>query len=229
MQTQSINQAEAQKLSGLFALKTTLLNLLFPPLCEHCGRVDWHFCEACQALVAAEPIQVFATELAPFAGVLATAKHEGILQEAVQALKYHQGLELAPLFAQRMSTALQKTSWTFDIVIPVPISSHRLQERGYNQAKAISQYLAAQLNIPHQAEALQKIRHTQSQVGLNKAERQENVKEAFSADSSLLKGKTLLLVDDVRTTGATLAECAQTAIEAGASAVYAITVTAASI
>lgn len=222
-------QAQAQKLSGLFALKNYLLDLIFPSICEHCGRIDWHFCESCQALVSTEAIQTYMTELEPFSGVIATAPHTGIMQEAVQALKFHQGLELAPIFAQRMAIALQKTTWTFDTLIPVPISSLRLKERGYNQAKEISSYLAAQLNIPHHAEALTKIRHTQSQVGLNKTERHDNIKEAFSADSSLIRGKTLLLVDDVRTTGATLAECAKTAIQAGASAVYAITVTAASI
>ena len=227
MQNQDITQA--QKASGLFALKNFVLDLIFPPVCLNCGRVDWRFCEACQKQVLELPILPHPIELSPLSGVLTTAKHEGILENAVQALKYNEALYLAPLFAQRMALALKSTNWTFDTVIPIPLSSLRMKERGYNQAREISQSLAQQLNIDLQAAALQKIRHTQSQVGLGRAERLENVKEAFSADSSLITGKTLLLVDDVRTTGATLSECAQVALQAGASSVYAITVTAASL
>jgi competence protein ComFC len=227
MENQEVEKA--QQRSGLFLLRDILLDLIFPPSCLRCGRVDWHFCEACQAILRDLPNAPVFADLPAFAGLIATGKHEGILQEAVQALKYQQALSLAPLLAERMAKSLEDSSWTFDIVIPVPISSLRLKERGYNQAKEISHYLAQQLNIPHQPEALEKIRHTQSQVGLSQTERLSNIKEAFSADSSLLKGKTLLLVDDVRSTGATLVECAQTAINAGASAVYAITVTTASI
>jgi competence protein ComFC len=227
MQNQEMTQA--QKRSGLFALKNLFLDLIFPPVCSHCGRVDWRFCEDCQKLLEQEPVLSSLSLLSPFNGVLTTARHDGIMEKAVQALKYHESLSLAPILAQRMALALGKAGWTFDMLIPVPISSLRLQERGYNQAKEISQHLALQLNITHQAEALQKMRHTQSQVGLGRTERLINVKEAFRADSSLVTGKTLLLVDDVRTTGATLSECAQVALDAGATAIYAITVTAASL
>jgi competence protein ComFC len=226
---QSQDTTQAQKLSGLFALKNFLLDLVFPPVCLNCGRVDWRFCETCQKQLSEASILPHEIELSPLSGVLTTGKHAGILENAVQALKYHEALHLAPLLAQRMLIALKNQNWRFDIIIPTPLSSLRMQERGYNQAKEISQSLAQQLNIEHQAEALQKIRHTQSQVGLGRAERLENVKEAFSADSSLILGKTLLLVDDVRTTGSTLSECAQAALQAGAKAVYAITVTAASL
>jgi competence protein ComFC len=226
---QSQDTTQAQKLSGLFALKNFLLDLVFPPVCLNCGRVDWRFCETCQKQLSEASILPHEIELSPLSGVLTTGKHAGILENAVQALKYHEALHLAPLLAQRMLIALKNQTWRFDMIIPTPLSSLRMKERGYNQAKEISQSLAEQLNIEHQAEALQKIRHTQSQVGLGRAERLENVKEAFSADSSLILGKTLLLVDDVRTTGSTLSECAQAALQAGAKAVYAITVTAASL
>lgn len=218
---------EAQQTTGLFLLRNKLLDLLFPPTCLHCGRVDSLFCDACQRILKDLPNEPVFVDLPIFTATLATGKHEGILQEAVQALKYYQALSIAPLLAERMLKALAAGSWTFDIISPVPISSHRLKERGYNQAKEISYYLARQLNIPHQPTALQKIRHTQSQVGLSHTERLSNLKGAFSADSSVLKGKTLLLVDDVRSTGATLLECAKSVMEAGASAVYAITVTTA--
>jgi competence protein ComFC len=226
---QSQDTTQAQKFSGLFALKNFVLDLIFPPVCLNCGRVDWRFCEPCQKQLSEAPILPHLIELSPLSGVLTTGKHAGILENAVQALKYHEALHLAPLLAQRMVFALENQTWRFDTIIPTPLSSLRMKERGYNQAKEISQALAQQLNIEHQAEALQKIRHTQSQVGLGRAERLENVKEAFSADSSLITGKTLLLVDDVRTTGSTLSECAQAALQAGAKAIYAITVTAASL
>jgi competence protein ComFC len=226
---QNQDTMQAQKRSGLFALKNLVLDLIFPPLCSHCGRVDWRFCEDCQKLLTQEPVLSSHFMLSPLSGILTTAKHAGIMEAAVQALKYHEALSIAPILAHRMALTLETRGWTFDMLIPIPISSLRLQERGYNQAKEISQHLAQQLNIVHEAEALQKSRHTHSQVGLSQAERLVNVKAAFTADSSLIAGKTLLLVDDVRTTGATLSECAQAALDAGAIAVYAITVTAASL
>jgi ComF family protein len=97
-----------------------------------------------------------------------------------------------------------------------------LAERGYNQSQILCAALSEHINIPT-AEALTRERDTGSQVGLTQAERLTNVESAFRADAAQVAGKQLLIVDDVRTTGATLNACAQAALTAGARAVYALT------
>jgi ComF family protein len=205
-----------------------LLDLIFPPRCVHCGRVDWHFCDRCENDLKNDPIILQIVELPPLVEVATTGLHHDILQAAVQGLKYYGQRELAPFLAQRMATVLQSLDWTFDMVIPVPMHTQRLQERGYNQAKEISLHLAQMLNKVHPDSAIQRVRATRSQVGLNRAERLDNMKEAFSAQTDILKGKSLLLVDDVKTTGATMVACAEVALAVGATQIYGITVTAAS-
>jgi len=113
------------------------------------------------------------------------------------------------------------------MIVPVPLHAKRLQERGYNQAEQIAIHTAEAAGIPCVPAASQRVRFTQTQVGLNRDERLQNVVESFAADAALIQDKTVLIVDDVKTTGATLAACAQPMLDAGAKAVFAVTVTAA--
>jgi ComF family protein len=166
-------------------------------------------------------------EQAPLIVVLSTGLHTGVLQSSVQAIKYYHTRRLAPVLAERLRRLVLQQTWTFDSVLPVPMHTRRLQERGYNQAEDISQELALQLGCPHIPSALRRVQATRSQVGLTRSERLENVAGAFAGDPHLLSGKRVLLVDDVRTTGATIATCARAVLDAGADAVYGLTVTAA--
>ncbi|MGB1288799.1 MAG: ComF family protein, partial [Aggregatilineales bacterium] len=100
-----------------------------------------------------------------------------------------------------------------------------LRSRGYNQAEKIADALANYSPIPCIPEALHRERHTRSQVGLNQQERLQNVESAFIADTAIVSGKIVLIVDDVRTTGATLIGCAIALKDAGAADIYALTVT----
>jgi ComF family protein len=115
-------------------------------------------------------------------------------------------------------------NWEIDVVFPVPLSRRRLRERGYNQAALFALPLALGLNVPYRPKALRRVRHTRSQVDLSWGERRENVSGAFAASSDDVSGKTILLVDDVITTGATLNACASALLSAGARAVYAFSV-----
>lgn len=224
---------EAQSTSGLLSfrqLRTVFdaaLDLVFPPRCVHCGRVDVTFCESCVQVLQATPVQQFLSEQPPLEAILSTGLHTGILQSASQALKYYNAHSLAPLLAERLEEALSAQAWRFDIVIPVPLHTRRYRERGYNQANVLSAELAAYVMRPNIPQALSRVQATRSQVGLSRRERQENVANAFRAVPDYVQGRRLLLVDDVRTTGATLAACAEAALNAGAEAVYALTVTAA--
>lgn len=218
-------------LPGLFAsrrLLHTVLDLLYPPRCAGCGRVDTAWCESCQRESEHIPPPRHIEVLPPLAGIAASAVHSGKLREAVQALKYNNARTLArhPL-GERLVQRLQALDWTIDRVIPVPLHTDRLKVRGYNQAQLLGEYVAEYMTLPLSPAALRRQRYTQSQVELGAAARLANVQGAFAADPASLTDQTILLIDDVYTTGATLSACAEAALAAGARAVYGLTVTAA--
>ncbi len=107
-------------------------------------------------------------------------------------------------------------------MVPVPLSEERYHERGYNQASLLAKPLAARLSLTFNPYALKRIRHTASQVGLSAHERHQNVIGAFEAETDLVRGKSLLIVDDVMTTGATMKACAQALKKAGAKSAYGV-------
>jgi len=223
---------EARETGGLFSLHgiksmwDDVMDLLFPPRCQHCDRVDTRFCEVCVDDLLQVPVDMIEAEMQPLSGIISTGHHVDLLQSAVLALKYSGQRQLGTIFAQRLATILKQENWQFDTIIPVPMHTAKLRKRGYNQAKEISIHLANLTDSQHGDKYLTREFQTRSQVGLNQTERIENVKGAFQATSNL-EGAIVLLVDDVRTTGATMASCAEVLLENGAKEVYGITVTAA--
>lgn len=210
------------------ALNETL-DLIFPPRCQHCGRVDTHFCTDCLADLALLPVDAIRSgAMPPLVDIMSSGYHTEVLQSAVQLLKYGGEQSIADPLAQRVADALQRTNWTIDTVVPVPLHTKRLRERGYNQAEVISTRVATLLALDHMPQALVRTNQTQSQVGLSVEERKRNVHGAFSSADGLHQ-RRVLLIDDVRTTGATLVACAQAALDGGAEVVYAATVTAAQL
>lgn len=224
---------EARDNSGLFSLEflkylwEQSLDLVFPPRCQHCGRVDSFFCDICLQDLQSIPVESISDDLPPLSGLLATGKHTGLLQAAVQSLKYNNQRQLGAILAPRIVTAVNQENWQFDMVIPVPLHTQRFQKRGYNQAREISIHVAQLLNIDHHADYLIRQSQTQSQVGLSREERLANVKDAFAISTDKLAGCNVLIVDDVRTTGATLTACAEVLMQAGVKSVYGISITVA--
>lgn len=225
-------QPEAQPIPGLLLSKSPLqqsieaiLDLLFPPRCAGCDKVDVSWCAACQSeldsLPFPPPRQMGPDS--PLQVVAATGPHNGKLQAAIWSLKFENGRTLAAPLGQRISRRLEALGWAVDLIIPVPLSKKRLHQRGYNQSELMAQYIAASRSCLLIPQAIGRAIDTRSQVGLNMQERKENMTGVFRADSQIVAGKTILLIDDVCTTGATLEACAQAALEAGAAAVYALT------
>lgn len=214
---------------GIKNLFSQFLDWVFPPACSGCGRVDYRWCPACHANLLSLPDDTIYVSLSGFDGVVATSPHTGILQQAIHALKYEGQRELARPLARRLHRALQQTDWMFDILIPVPLHDSRLRERGYNQSKELADALAMESQAFRVSDSLRRTRHTQSQVGLGREERIQNMAEAFEAVELSVQSKRILIVDDVRTTGATLSACADALRATGATAVYAATVTYASL
>ena len=121
-----------------------------------------------------------------------------------------------------MADALGDRAAGLDVLAPVPLHAGRLRERGFNQSALIARSLSARLGIPA-LDALVRSRATRSQVGLGRAARRRNLEAAFDARGGLRAGASVGLVDDVATSGATIAAAAQALGDAGAGSVTAVT------
>jgi ComF family protein len=146
------------------------------------------------------------------------------LDRALTHLKYRPDRSLAAVFAAWLEEAYRHSGWVADCIVPVPLGRKRERQRGYNQVTLIATALGARLEMPVLPTAMTRTRETGSQVGLTPAERQRNVSKAFSADPLQIRGRAPLLLDDVYTTGATLAACARALRQAGAARVFGMTV-----
>jgi ComF family protein len=146
------------------------------------------------------------------------------LQNALHTIKYRRNIGLADSLALQMAGFVRSLAWEVDVLIPAPLGNARLRERGYNQVALVAQPLSYELGLMYAPHGLRKTRETRSQVGLNIAQRRENVREAYQADPSAVKRKTILLMDDVATTGSTIASATDALVSAGAVAVYALTI-----
>ena len=146
------------------------------------------------------------------------------IQEALHTLKYRRNIGLGEALATQIAAYLRSLRWEIDLVIPVPLGKKRLQERGYNQVALVAEPLAYELGWAYSSRALWKARETRSQVGLNISQRKENVDNAYQADIEMVKRKSILLMDDVATTGSTVSSSTKALLSAGARDVYVLTI-----
>jgi ComF family protein len=168
--------------------------------------------------------------LNPLRLIRVAGRHTGPLRQGIHSLKYEKRSELAPLLARYLVATFGQIPWVaiqaeLDGVVPVPLHRERKAERGYNQSALLAAAFCHQVQLPLCEPWIERVRVTRSQVGLNADQRQINVDKAFQAHP-LVENKTLLLVDDVYTTGATLRACAAAALTAGAKAVYGLVLAA---
>ena len=159
----------------------------------------------------------------PFEMMRSWLVFEGPIRHALHQLKYRRNVALGDALAQPLAEFVGKLGWEVDLVVPVPLGKKRMKERGYNQVGFVAMPLAAINHWRYAPRALIRSRETRSQVGLTISERKENVSGAFQADSALVSGTAVLLMDDIATTGATLSACATSLLDSGAQAVYALT------
>lgn len=187
--------------------------LIEPPLCPHCGRPrpDSRLCPICQR----DPLQID--------GVRSVAYFDGTLREVIHHFKYYNVQDLAIPLGRLMGQYWEKNPLPAEIIVPVPLHKDRLRERGYNQAALLARELGKSIGLPVSENGLERVRATRLQVDLSAQERKENVRDAFRCSNAELRGKRVLLVDDVCTTGATLEACSIALRQAGACSVWALT------
>jgi len=159
----------------------------------------------------------------PYAALRSWAIYNGPLRNAMHRLKYSRDIALGEVLARPLLEMLHQLDWPIDLITSVPVGVARRAERGYNQATLLAFPLALAYGKPFRSQALQKARETRSQVGLNPAQRRENVSAAFQARPEIVAGRRVLLVDDVTTTGATIESCASALSTAGARQVFCLT------
>jgi ComF family protein len=163
----------------------------------------------------------------PYSGARSFGYYSSELRQLVQAFKFKGRRDLARLLAPLIaSTCLE--SWPereADLIVPVPLHSKRKRERGFNQAALLATRVAGFLGFGCCEKILARVRHTAPQIGLTDAERSRNVLNAFKCmQPALVRGKRLLLIDDVMTTGATVASATEALLEAGALRVSVVTI-----
>ena len=225
----------------IFSMGGTALDWLFPPACVGCKRPGFELCPECR-----QEIKLVEGRLCPTCGIphldyancqlckqnppafdalRSWAVYEGVARQMIHALKYGHRLSVALPLGQYLANYFATLNWEVDMIVPVPISSRRQRERGYNQATAIARVFKRHTKLPLKVNALGRIKHTYSQVKVSTVkERMKNVQDVFWASPSKVKGKRILVIDDVCTSSATMRSCAAALKKVGAIKVYGLTV-----
>jgi ComF family protein len=146
------------------------------------------------------------------------------IQNGLHTMKYRHNIGLGESLALQMTGFVQSLHWHLDIMVPVPLGRLRLKERGYNQVALVAQPLAYHVGLIYAPKALWKSRETRSQVGLSVSQRRKISRVPTRLMLTSSEGKSILLMDDVATTGATIVSCSDALMSAGARDVYAITI-----
>jgi ComF family protein len=217
-----------------------ILDWLFPPDCGGCGNPGTRWCSECKKNVQLVPNPVCDVCGLPqtrsglcdrcqqtnpsFKQLRSWAVFEAPVQGALHRLKYQRDIGLGEVLSNQMVAFVKNLGWPVDMMVPIPLGKKRMKERGYNQVAMVAMPLSMQLKLDYRPEVLGRVRETRSQVGLSAIERKKNVKDVFKAKTDGVRGRSILLMDDVSTTGATLSSAADALYASGADDVYAVTV-----
>lgn len=188
------------------------LDLIFPPKCEVCKSSSKEaLCQDCFNSVKF---------MKPHLGIHSVTSYDDVVRSALHQLKFNNKKRLAQpmglLMVQYLSQTMHLDLKEIDVLVPVPLHPNRLKQRGFNQARLIALSIHQYFGITVE-NALLRIIDTKPQFDLSRNERFENVKGAFAMNkASHIFNKKILLIDDIYTTGATIAECANTLRAAGA-------------
>lgn len=227
-------------LSYLASVAGKTYDWLFPRRCVGCGREGGFLCSACQASLSPieppfcprcglpRPVSGFCPVCTGWEtdidGIRGALRFEGAARQMVYQLKYHNLRAIVPEMVELIIKVIPLNTIPGDIIVPVPLHPQRLRERGYNQSALIARELTRRTGLELGEECLIRNRNTPSQAHTrNVAERRDNVRGVFSCRNGRIKGRRVILVDDVATSGATLNAGAVVLKRAGALSVRGLT------
>lgn len=211
-------------------------------ICAFCGRKINHdntvfhkenvcICKNCNSEIDVAPFLYTYDGTKHLSFTIAPLYYKGIIRDAVHKLKFSAMDGITEALSYYVFTYLEVFENSdeplfkdFDFLVPVPLSKERLSERGYNQAEIIADAVSEKFNIPVIKDILIKTKDTKPQSTLSHNEREANIKDAYACTKDI-KGKNVILIDDVFTTGYTLDYCAKALKDQGAGSVIAITIT----
>ncbi len=236
---------------SLRELLNDVSDIIFPPQCLACaeiinGLAKQVFCCGCQ-----DKINFITNNFCPICGIpflvspagshicgnclenrpnflqaRAVASFDAVIMDAIHKFKYGRSISTGSSLGSFMA-GFSFPDFDFSmysLLIPVPLHIKRLRDRGFNQSLLLAKEMGKKHNLPINFSLLKRSKFTLTQTGLNKAEREKNVKEAFViTDKKTVAGESIILIDDVYTTGATINECAKVLLKAGAQKVAVLT------
>jgi ComF family protein len=222
-------------------------HLIAPKYCLICGELTYSdpnsfdfLCSTCRDAMPAPPDSrelinrlsgsLRADDIAlDYAVSLFTVSNDRDYMTLIHHLKYYNYRKIAYIFGLEIGKYLKNLNKTdFDLIVPIPIHSAKKRERGYNQSDLIAAGVADYLNIPYDLKVCKRVSYTQTQTRLSKNLRIDNVKGIFKIkDTNIVKNKSILIVDDVYTTGSTINSLALELLESGANSVISATIASA--
>lgn len=198
-------------------------------ICDECLShmvvVDEYSCSRCGGtLVADDTICMQCKDLSPvFDKNYSVFVFEGYIKSLILALKYSGKKYIASTLSEMLYDKYLDIGVDFDIILPVPLHTNRLKERGFNQSELMLESFVKH-DLPVRGDVLSRVVDTPHQTELSRQDRLANLVGAFKlTDKQAVKGKSMLLVDDVYTTGSTVNECAKVLLKAGAKSVTVLT------
>ncbi len=201
---------------------TKLTDLIFPPLCVHCGREGAWLCPAATSSLDHEPLLIDPLPIRGVDRVITRGSYDcETLAQLIQKLKYHYWSGLSPVLVEVLKPLSAAVADQDVSIIPVPLHHRRQRERGFNQSLFISQALGAITGRPV-TDILRRTRYTTPQALLSAKERTTNIIGAFGRGRVVTWPKSAILVDDVITTGSTIAECASVLRQHGVNRITAV-------
>lgn len=205
-----------------------LLDALLPATCPGCGREGLALCAGCTDALARRldepagvPIGLAASQPSGVVQVEWCVGYGGVARACLHALKYDGEQRLVAPLSRLMAQRWRRAAIGGELLVPVPVHAARRRDRGFDQAELLARAIAADLGLPVLA-AVSRVARTKAQHALTRGARQANVGGVFTVaprHAAAVRGRWVVLVDDVVTTGATLSGCAAALLAAGARAV----------
>ena len=192
-----------------------ILPYINSPICNHCGRqvkADTDYCLTCK------------NSLTSFDTARAVFNYDKPVSSLIKRAKYRNGIYILDYFAKELSYLYFKCFFKSQVVVCIPMSKKRLKRRGYNQSKILAEKVSELIGVPFSG-CVEKSKETVRQAKLGRSDRLKNLTDTFKVtDKSAVNGKSVLIVDDVSTTGATAEVLSAKLKKAGATAINVITV-----